>query len=104
MGDASPVPELPDVTVYVERLDAHCAGETLERATVIGPSLRVQNAGPADRVCGRPRSLRFTNVAVRLISPRCRAGAYMQACRCLCGFALAAHRSLRGPLIWRRWK
>jgi formamidopyrimidine-DNA glycosylase len=33
------MPELPDVTVYVERLAARCVGETLERARVLGPSL-----------------------------------------------------------------
>jgi formamidopyrimidine-DNA glycosylase len=33
------VPELPDVTVYVECLAARCVGETLERARVVGPSL-----------------------------------------------------------------
>jgi formamidopyrimidine-DNA glycosylase len=33
------VPELPDVTVYVERLAARCAGETLERVRVVGISL-----------------------------------------------------------------
>jgi formamidopyrimidine-DNA glycosylase len=35
----SNVPELPDVTVYVERLAARCAGQTLERVRVTGPSL-----------------------------------------------------------------
>jgi len=33
------VPELPDVTVYVECLAARCVGETLERVRVVGPSL-----------------------------------------------------------------
>jgi formamidopyrimidine-DNA glycosylase len=33
------MPELPDVTVYVERLAARCAGQTLERVRVLGPSL-----------------------------------------------------------------
>jgi len=33
------VPELPDVTVYVERLAARCVGQTLDRIRVSGPSL-----------------------------------------------------------------
>jgi formamidopyrimidine-DNA glycosylase len=33
------VPELPDVTVYVECLAARCVGQTLERVRVVGPSL-----------------------------------------------------------------
>ena len=33
------MPELPDVTVYVECLAARCVGETLERVRVVGPSL-----------------------------------------------------------------
>jgi formamidopyrimidine-DNA glycosylase len=33
------VPELPDVTVYVERLAARCAGSTLDRVRITGPSL-----------------------------------------------------------------
>ena len=39
LRDALAVPELPDVTVYVERLNARCAGEVLERIRVTGPSL-----------------------------------------------------------------
>jgi formamidopyrimidine-DNA glycosylase len=35
----SRMPELPDVTVYVERLAARCVGSTLERVRVVGPSL-----------------------------------------------------------------
>src|SRR5262245_48982701 len=35
----SAMPELPDVTVYVERLAARCVGQTLERVRVTGPSL-----------------------------------------------------------------
>jgi formamidopyrimidine-DNA glycosylase len=33
------MPELPDVTVYVERLAAHCVGRTLERVRITGVSL-----------------------------------------------------------------
>jgi formamidopyrimidine-DNA glycosylase len=39
MSDAFTVPELPDVTVYVERLAARCVGQTLERVRVVGISL-----------------------------------------------------------------
>ncbi len=33
------MPELPDVTVYVEALQARCAGQILERIRITGPSL-----------------------------------------------------------------
>jgi len=33
------VPELPDVTVYIERLEAFCTGAVLERVRLAGPSL-----------------------------------------------------------------
>ena len=39
MRHALAMPELPDVTVYVERLTARCVGQTLERVRVVGPSL-----------------------------------------------------------------
>ena len=39
MGQNPGVPELPDVSVYVECLAARCAGQTLERVRVTGPSL-----------------------------------------------------------------
>ena len=32
------MPELPDVTVYIERLDAFLTGRTIEDVRVIGPS------------------------------------------------------------------
>jgi len=39
MLHAFAVPELPDVTVYVERLAARCVGQPLERVRVVGVSL-----------------------------------------------------------------
>src|SRR5687767_339857 len=39
MLHAFAVPELPDVTVYVERLAARCVGQPLERVRVVGISL-----------------------------------------------------------------
>jgi formamidopyrimidine-DNA glycosylase len=39
MRHALRVPELPDVTVYVECLAARCVGQILERVRVTGPSL-----------------------------------------------------------------
>jgi formamidopyrimidine-DNA glycosylase len=39
MRHAVAVPELPDVTVYVEHLSARCVGQTLQRVRVTGPSL-----------------------------------------------------------------
>jgi len=47
------VPELPDVTLYVERLTARCAGETLERVRVSGPSLLRSVEPPLSAAEGR---------------------------------------------------
>ena len=47
------MPELPDVTVYVEALQTRCAGQILERIRITGPSLlRSVHPTPAD-VAGR---------------------------------------------------
>src|SRR4030095_2003298 len=35
----SQMPELPDVTIYLERLAERCVGQTIERVRVLGPSL-----------------------------------------------------------------
>ena len=47
------MPELPDVTLYVERLTARCAGETLERVRVSGPSLLRSVEPPLSAAEGR---------------------------------------------------
>jgi len=47
------VPELPDVTIYVERLRAHCAGRKLLRARLAGPVLLRTVDPPLSAVEGR---------------------------------------------------
>jgi formamidopyrimidine-DNA glycosylase len=39
MGHAPAVPELPDVTVYLECLAPRCVGDRLDKARILGPSL-----------------------------------------------------------------
>ena len=51
----SRMPELPDVTVYVERLAARCVGQTLERVRVVGPVAAAQRRSAALRGRG-PRA------------------------------------------------
>ncbi len=53
MGDHPPVPELPDVTVYVECLTARCAGQPLEAVRVTGPSLLRSVDPPLSAAAGR---------------------------------------------------
>ena len=52
------MPELPDVTVYVERLAARCVGQTLERVRVVGPSLLRSVDPPLSAVEGTARARR----------------------------------------------
>ena len=47
------MPELPDVTVYVERLHAHIAGRLLERARIASPFLLRSVDPPVSAVEGR---------------------------------------------------
>jgi formamidopyrimidine-DNA glycosylase len=47
------VPELPDVTVYVECLERRCLGETLERVRILGPSLLRTALPPVAEAEGR---------------------------------------------------
>ena len=47
------MPELPDVTIYVERLRAHCAGRKLLRARLAGPVLLRTVDPPLAAVEGR---------------------------------------------------
>jgi formamidopyrimidine-DNA glycosylase len=48
------MPELPDVTLYVERLAERCVGQTLERVRVVGPSLLRSVDPPLSAAEGRP--------------------------------------------------
>jgi formamidopyrimidine-DNA glycosylase len=47
------VPELPDITVYLEALEARILGRVLERVVIAGPSLLRTAAPPVDSVQGR---------------------------------------------------
>ena len=53
------MPELPDLTVTVEALEARCAGQILERIRISGPSLlRSVHPTPADVEGRRVRGVR----------------------------------------------
>jgi formamidopyrimidine-DNA glycosylase len=53
------MPELPDITVYIEALDERVRGHVLERVQVAGPSLLRTAAPPVERAEGqRVRELR----------------------------------------------
>jgi formamidopyrimidine-DNA glycosylase len=60
------VPELPDVTVYVECLATRCAGETLEPVRVLGPSLLRSVDPPLSAVEGR-RVLGLRRLGKRIV-------------------------------------
>lgn len=47
------MPELPDITVYLEALERRVLGQTLERATVLSPFLMRTAIPPLQAVCGR---------------------------------------------------
>jgi len=60
------VPELPDVTVYVEALERRLAGQVLERIQVIGPSLLRSVDPPLVEAHGR-RLLGFRRLGKRIV-------------------------------------
>jgi formamidopyrimidine-DNA glycosylase len=60
------MPELPDVTVYVERLSARCVGQTLERVRVVGPSLLRSVDPPLSAAEGR-RVLGMRRLGKRIV-------------------------------------
>ena len=62
----SAMPELPDVTVYVERLTARCVGQTLERVRVVGPSLLRSVDPPLSAAEGR-RVLGIRRLGKRIV-------------------------------------
>jgi formamidopyrimidine-DNA glycosylase len=60
------MPELPDVTVYVERLNALLAGRTLERLRILGPAvLKTVEPKPAD--CGGRIVVGFSRLGKRVV-------------------------------------
>src|SRR5215471_10912176 len=68
-GDTLPcpsMPELPDVTIYCERLAARTIGATLERVTVVSPNL-LRTAEPSlDTAFGR-RVTSVSRVGKRIV-------------------------------------
>ena len=60
------MPELPDVTVYVERLAERCVGQTLERVRVVGPSLLRSVDPPLSAAEGR-RVLGMRRLGKRIV-------------------------------------
>jgi formamidopyrimidine-DNA glycosylase len=50
---AEHLPELPDVTVYIEALEQRILGHVLERVQIAGPSLLRTAAPPIESACGR---------------------------------------------------
>src|SRR5262245_61223493 len=62
----SRMPELPDVTVYVERLAARCVGQTLESVRVVSPSLLRSVDPPLSAAEGR-RVLGLRRLGKRIV-------------------------------------
>ena len=60
------MPELPDVTVYVERLDALCAGRVLERIRLASPFLVRSFDPPISEASGRS-VLGFRRIGKRIV-------------------------------------
>ena len=60
------MPELPDVTVYIECLEARCVGEPLEKIRVIGPAVLRSVDPPISEAEGR-RVLGFRRLGKRIV-------------------------------------
>jgi formamidopyrimidine-DNA glycosylase len=60
------VPELPDVTIYVERLQARLAGQPLQRVRLASPFLLRSVAPPLEAAFGR-RVLGFRRLGKRIV-------------------------------------
>jgi formamidopyrimidine-DNA glycosylase len=60
------VPELPDITVYVERLTARVAGQTLERVRLASPFLLRSVEPPLKESFGK-RVLRLSRIGKRVV-------------------------------------
>jgi formamidopyrimidine-DNA glycosylase len=50
------VPELPDIVVYIESLEARILGQTLERVTILNPFVLRSFAPPLEEAHGKPIS------------------------------------------------
>jgi len=60
------MPELPDVTIYCERLAARIVGATLERVTVVSPNLLRTAEPPLEAAFGR-RAIGVRRVGKRIV-------------------------------------
>ena len=61
-----PMPELPDVTVYIERLEARCAGKLLEKIRIVGPSL-LRSVEPPIREAEGKQVVGFRRLGKRIV-------------------------------------
>jgi formamidopyrimidine-DNA glycosylase len=83
------VPELPDITVYLEALEPRILGRTLDRVRINGPFLLRTASPPLDSVFGLPV------VGLRRIGKRIALG-------CEGGLWLVLHLMIAGRLHWRK--
>ncbi len=60
------MPELPDVTVYVERLEALLGGRTLERLRILSPSV-LKTVEPRPDACAGRRVVGFSRLGKRVV-------------------------------------
>ncbi len=60
------MPELPDITVYLECLHARCAGQILERVRVVGPAL-LRSVDPPLSEAGGKRVIGFRRIGKRVV-------------------------------------
>jgi formamidopyrimidine-DNA glycosylase len=60
------MPELPDVTVYIERLEARCAGKPLEKIRIVGPSL-LRSVEPPIREAEGKQVVGFRRLGKRIV-------------------------------------
>src|SRR6188474_757725 len=59
------MPELPDITVYIEALDARITGHTLKRVEIAGPFL-LRTAEPEPRACEGQRVVGLRRIGKRI--------------------------------------
>ena len=59
------MPELPDITVYIEALDARIAGRTLQKVSIAGPFL-LRTAGPQPQACEAKRITALRRIGKRI--------------------------------------
>ncbi len=60
------MPELPDVTVYIESLKRHCGGQTLDKIRILGPSL-LRSVDPPIREAEGKTVVGFRRLGKRIV-------------------------------------